>query len=66
MMKNDERIKEINELLVDNSEALTEFYDEGIEVGTREGFVKGGLCTFGITAAIVCGKAIYSAWKKAK
>ena len=66
MMKNDERIKEINELLVDHSEALTEFYDEGIEVGTREGFVKGGLCTFGITAAIVCGKAIYSAWKKAK
>ena len=66
MMKNNDRIKEINELLVDHSEALTEFYDEGIEVGTREGFVKGGLCTLGITAAIVCGKAIYSAWKKAK
>lgn len=66
MMKNNDRIKEINELLVDHSEALTEFYDEGIEVGTREGFVKGGLYTLGITAAIVCGKVIYSAWKKAK
>ena len=66
MMKNNERIKEINELLVDHSEALTEFYDEGIEVGTREGFVKGGLCTLGITAAIICGKVIYSVHKKAK
>lgn len=66
MMKNNERIKEINELLVDHSEALTEFYDEGIEVGTREGFVKGGLCILGITVAIVCGKVIYSVHKKAK
>ena len=66
MMKNNELIKEINELLVDHSEALTEFYDEGIEVGTLEGFVKGGLCTLGITAVIVCGKVIYSVHKKAK
>ena len=66
MMTNNERIKEINELLVDHSEALTEFYDEGIEVGTLEGFVKGGLCTLGITVAIVCGKVIYSVRKKAK
>ena len=66
MMKNNELIKEINELLVDHSEALTEFYDEGIEVGTLEGFVKGSLCTLGITAAIVCGKVIYSVHKKAK
>lgn len=66
MMKNNELIDEINVLLEDHSEALTEFYDEGIEVGTRKGFVKGGLCTLGITAAIVCGKVIYSAWKKAK
>lgn len=66
MMQNNELIDEINVLLEDHSEALTEFYDEGIEVGTREGFVKCGLCTLGITAAIVCGKVIYSAWKKAK
>ena len=66
MMTNNERIKEIDELLVDHSEALTEFYDEGIGVGTLEGFVKGGLCALGITAAIVCGKAIYSVHKKAK
>ena len=66
MMTNNERIKEINELLVDHSEALTEFYDEGIEVGIRKGFVKGGLCTLGITATIICSKVIYSVHKKAK
>ena len=54
MMKmTNEQIDTINKLLLDHSEALTAFYDEGIRFGMGKGFV------IGLVVTIVSGASVY-------
>lgn len=43
MKMNNKQIEELNELLVEHSETLTAFYDEGIEYGMNKGCVLGAI-----------------------
>lgn len=64
MKMTNEQIRELNELLVDHSEALTAFYDEGIHYGLQWGarlVVAGGV----LAGLVSCGiKVIESRRKK--
>ncbi len=43
MKMNSKQIEELNELLVEHSETLTAFYDEGIEYGMNKGCLLGAI-----------------------
>ena len=45
-----EQIDEINELLIDHGEALTAFYDEGMNIGKNCGFFDGCMAGFSVGA----------------
>lgn len=50
---NNLQIDKLNELLINNSETLTAFYDEAIDVGIRKGFV------VGVAISVVSGVVMY-------
>ena len=43
------QIVELNGLLTDHGETLTAFYDEGIQIGQKQGFIEGVVFSLGIT-----------------
>ncbi len=45
-----EQIDEINKLLIDHGEALTTFYDEGMNIGKNCGFFDGCMAGFSVGA----------------
>lgn len=63
MKMTNEQIDELNELLVDHSEALTAFYDEGIRYGLKHG---AALVIAGATLAalVSCGIEVIKSKKK--
>ncbi|MCM1090062.1 MAG: hypothetical protein NC413_04410 [Muribaculum sp.] len=54
MKMNSKQIEELNELLVNHSETLTAFYDEGIQYGLNKGCILGAIGSV-IGVAISCG-----------
>lgn len=61
-----EQIDNLNELLIDNGEALTAFYDETIDVGIRKGFIIGVSVSL-INVIVICGiKKLISKKNKTK
>ncbi|MBS4930311.1 MAG: hypothetical protein KH020_03100 [Clostridiales bacterium] len=53
-MMNNKQIDELNGLLEDHSETLTDFYDEGIRCGLNKG------CAIGLIGAAVGMAVVYS------
>ena len=51
------QIDTLNELLINNCETLTSFYDEAIDVGIRKGFI------IGATISLISGITIYGVTK---
>lgn len=62
-MMNRNQIKEINELLVNNSDALTAFYDEAMDVGFLKG-VAVATCGFVIAEVVHAGVKMYKLMKE--
>lgn len=54
MKMNSKQIEELNELLVEHSETLTAFYDEGIQYGLNKGRLLGAIGG-AVGSAIACG-----------
>lgn len=53
------QIDELNNLLVDHSETISAFYDEGITYGLRKGYLIGFVgCSLGVLSAIVINKIV--------
>lgn len=46
------QIDKLNELLINNSETLTAFYDEAMDIGIRKGFIVGMSISLFSTIAI--------------
>ena len=54
-----DQIDELNNLLVDHSETISAFYDEGITYGLRKGCLIGFVgCSLGVLSAIVINKIV--------
>lgn len=65
MKMNSKQIEELNELLVEHSETLTAFYDEGIEYGMNKGCVLGAIgSVVGMTIAYGVIKVVSRCKKK--
>lgn len=62
MKMTNEQIDELNELLVDHSEALTAFYDEGIRYGLKSGAVL-VIAGAALAALISCGVEVIKSRK---
>ncbi|GEM_PF-1977658 len=61
-----EQIDRINELLVTDAEALTAFYDEGLNIGAKNGAIGAMIgMAIGVSTVFICQK-ILSKCKKSK
>lgn len=62
MKMTNEQIDELNELLVDHSETLTAFYDEGIRYGLKHGVVL-VIAGVALSALVSCGVEVIKSRK---
>lgn len=62
MKMTNEQIDELNELLVDHSETLTAFYDEGIRYGLKHGVVL-VIAGAALAALVSCGVEVIKSRK---